>query len=216
MKKGLEGISGSASIPTCVRPCRTLRERLGAVGASLESLSRENRRDFLGGQWRWERPGDEEEPAWKRASEMVVGESWAKEQEVGPSSLTPHIPHAAARVALKHKGDHLLLGQEPPRGIPYPWGGLSLGPVTRGPSLAYPPPQRPPAHVPVPCLPAFAQGLLVRPRPGQLLLGLLPCLWVLPSQRQSPRARTAAVTIVLFSGVLGVCWNVPLSPSLSC
>ena len=44
-----ERIGGSASIPTCVRPCRTLRERLGAVGASLESLSRENRRDFLGG-----------------------------------------------------------------------------------------------------------------------------------------------------------------------
>ena len=64
----------------------------------------------------------EEEPGCKGGSEMVVGESWAKEQEVGPSSLTPHTPYAAARVALKHKCDHLLLGQEPPRGIPFPWG----------------------------------------------------------------------------------------------
>lgn len=72
----MEGISSSASIPMCVRPCRTLREKLRVGGASLESPSRECRRDFLGRQWRWERPGEEEEPGWEGGGEMVVGVSW--------------------------------------------------------------------------------------------------------------------------------------------
>ena len=86
------------------------------------------------------------------------------------------------------------------------------GPLTGLPTTPTSPSPRPSALASLP-LPGAAS---IRPGPGQLLLSLLPCLWVLPSQRQSPRARTAAVTIVLFSGVLGVCWNVPLSPSLSC
>lgn len=78
---------------------------------------------FWGEQWRWERPGEEEEPAWKGGGETVVGVSWG--QRAGSGSLQPHPPHSpcsSQRVALKHKCDHLLLGQEPPRGIPFPWG----------------------------------------------------------------------------------------------
>ena len=97
-----------------------------------------------------------------------------------------------------------------------------LGPLTGLPTSPVSPSPHPSALTSLPFLPpSFALELpclpWARPAPAHpAALSLGPSQPASVSSTHAPRARTTAVTIVLFSGVLGVCWNVPLSPLLSC
>lgn len=221
LKKGLEGVSGSASIPTCEAPQDPTREVGGSGCKSGVSELWEQKR-FSGGQWRWERPAEEEEPAWKRASEMV---GWGVlGQRAGSGSLQPHPPHSPCSSEGCTKSTKVTTSFWA-RNLP--WASLipreksellacDSGPPHWPTHLPNVPSSRPSALTSLP-LPRAASSARARPapaRPAALSLGRSQPAWV--SQRSCPQSEDAAVCCAALSwgpGCFLECSPSPLLPA---